>query len=167
LRGRPEGALGNFVIDETENYLNENNWLKGKHYISIMNQGGLRSPISKGNITVGDIYRLMPFDNTIVLAKLPANELASIIEYLKNSGGEPIGGFTINRDDVYLDNKVELKDTLYVITTDYLVNGGDNMRFFKRSYEIIDTGIFLREALINRVEEIDTLLPILDNRIKW
>lgn len=167
LRDRPEGALGNFVIDETENYLKEDGWLEGKHYISIMNYGGLRAPISKGDITVGDIYRLMPFDNTVVLAKLPANELDTIIAYLKNSGGEPIGGFQIDGENFGLNKGVTLKDTLFVITTDYLANGGDNMNFFKRSYEITDTGIFLREALIKRVEALDTLRPLLDNRIKW
>jgi len=167
FRDRPEGALGNFVIDETERYLQERGWLKDKHYISIMNHGGLRSPISKGDISVGDIYRLMPFDNTIVLVKLPADELDSIIAYLKNSGGEPIGGFRIDGDEINFPKDVLLEDTLYVITTDYLSNGGDNMSFFKRSYEITNTGIFLREALIERVEVKDTLRPVLDKRINW
>jgi 2',3'-cyclic-nucleotide 2'-phosphodiesterase (5'-nucleotidase family) len=167
LRDRPEGALGNFVIDETENFLQSEGWLKGKHYISIMNHGGLRSPISKGDITVGDVYKLMPFDNTIVLAKLPATEIDSIAAYLKNSGGEPIGGFTIDGDHTRFPEGLTLKDTLYVITTDYLVNGGDNMSFFNRIYEKTDTGIFLREALIKRVEIVDTIRPVLDNRIKW
>lgn len=167
LRDRPEGALGNFVIDETENYLRESGWLKDQHYISIMNHGGLRAPISKGNITVGDIYKLMPFDNTIVLAKLPVNELDSIVKYLKNSGGEPIGGFRIHGAHIDGPEDLSLNDTLYVITTDYLANGGDNMSFFTRSYERNNTGIFLREALIKRVEAIDTLRPVLDHRIKW
>lgn len=167
LRDRPEGALGNFVIDETENYLRENGWLKSQHYISIMNHGGLRAPISKGNITVGDIYSLMPFDNTIVLVKLPFSELDSIVEYLKKSGGEPIGGFKIHGDRVDLQYETMLKDTLYVITTDYLSNGGDNMHFFKRSYEVNNTGVFLREALIQRVETVDTIHPLIDNRITW
>ncbi|PKR80365.1 hypothetical protein CW751_09835 [Brumimicrobium salinarum] len=166
VRNRPEGTLGNFVIDETENYLEEHNWLKGKHFISVMNHGGLRAPISKGEVTVGDIYRLMPFDNTVVLAKLPASELDSIVAYLRNSGGEPIGGFQITNEDFSLLKDAELQDTLYVITTDYLSAGGDNMSFFKRSYETVDTGIFLREALIKRVEKIDTLRPIIDGRIK-
>lgn len=167
FRDRPEGALGNFVIDETEYYLQERGWLKDNHYISIMNHGGLRSPISKGDINVGDIYRLMPFDNTIVLAKLPVSELDSIVAYLKKSGGEPIGGFQINGNHIHFPEGVTLQDTLYVITTDYLSNGGDNMGFFKRSYEINDTGIFLREALIERVEAIDTLRPVIDHRINW
>src|SRR5690554_948969 len=167
FRDRPEGALGNFVIDETERYLQERGWLKDKHYISIMNHGGLRSPISKGDISVGDIYRLMPFDNTIVLVKLPADELDSIIAYLKNSVGEPIGGVRIDGDEINFPKDVLLEDTLYVITTDYLSNGGDNMSFFKRSYEITNTGIFLREALIERVEVKDTLRPVLDKRINW
>src|SRR5690554_520532 len=167
LRDRPEGALGNFVIDETENYLEVEGWLKGKHYISIMNHGGLRSPISKGDITVGDVYKLMPFDNTIVLAKLPVSELESIIDYLKKSGGEPIGGFQIHGNHTHFPKGANIKDTLYVITTDYLANGGDNMSFFKSSYEINNTGVFLREALIKRVETVDTIRPILDNRINW
>ena len=167
LRDRPEGSLGNFVIDETEHYLQSGGWLKGQHYISIMNHGGLRSPISKGDINVGDIYRLMPFDNTIVLVKMPINELDSIVAYLRNSGGEPIGGFTIHGNHIDFPDGVTLQDTLYVITTDYLSNGGDNMSFFSRSYEINDTGIFLREALIKRVEAMDTLRPVMDNRINW
>src|SRR5690554_7870032 len=94
----------------------------------------------------------MPFDNTIVLAKLPVNELDSIVKYLKNSGGEPIGGFRIHGAHIDGPEDLSLNDTLYVITTDYLANGGDNMSFFTRSYERNNTGIFLREALIKRVE---------------
>jgi len=167
VRNRPEGALGNFVIDETVHYLENNNLLGDHHYISIMNHGGLRAPISRGDITVGDIYKLMPFDNTIVLAKLPATEMDSIVAYLKHSGGEPIGGFRIHGDHTDFPEGVELKDTLYVVTTDYLINGGDKMNFFKRRYEKENTGVFLRDALIQRVKELDTVRPLLDERLKW
>ena len=32
----------------------------------LLNTGGLRSSIGKGTVSLGDIYKLMPFDNTIV-----------------------------------------------------------------------------------------------------
>jgi 2',3'-cyclic-nucleotide 2'-phosphodiesterase (5'-nucleotidase family) len=37
---------------------------------AFINYGGIRSYIAKGEITVGKIYELMPFDNLIVLQDL-------------------------------------------------------------------------------------------------
>ena len=34
--------------------------------IGITNGGGIRAPLSKGKITMGDMYMIMPFDNTLV-----------------------------------------------------------------------------------------------------
>ncbi|RFC55001.1 5'-nucleotidase C-terminal domain-containing protein [Brumimicrobium aurantiacum] len=165
VRARPEGPLGNFVIDETEDYLKQNNVLPVDNFITLMNHGSLRSPISYGDITVGDVFKLMPFDNTIVLAKLPMTAFDSIVKYLINSGGEPIGGFQLTKEDVAFDEGTTFNDTLYVVTTDYLANGGDNMNFFKQRYEVIDTGILLRNILLQQVEKKKNFHPVLDNRI--
>ena len=131
-----------------------------------MNYGGLRAPINEGEVVVGDIYKLMPFDNTIVLLKLPATRMDEIASYLRNSGGEPIGGFQLTSNSYELNTDKKLVDTLYVITTDYLANGGDRMNFLKNAYEKTDTGIFLRDVLLEMVEEKDTLVPQMDKRIK-
>ena len=43
----------------------------------------------------------------------------------------------------------------YVLTTDYLAKGGDNMEFFKYATEYINTGVLLRDAIINYISEIN------------
>ena len=43
----------------------------------------------------------------------------------------------------------------YVLTTDYLAKGGDNMEFFKHASEYINTGVLLRDAIINYISEIN------------
>lgn len=166
INERPVGALGNFVVDQTMDYVYQQQLVQRDDYICIMNFGGLRSPINQGNVKVGDIYKLMPFDNTIVLLKLPADRMGEISDYLRNSGGEPIGGFHLTSDSYQLNENKKLEDTLFVVTTDYLANGGDHMNFLKDSYEKIDTGIFLRDILLEMVEEKDTIVPYVDERIK-
>ena len=57
----PESLLGNFVTDLClRQYSNIAD-------ICVMNNGGLRSNLTKGEITRGDIYTLMPFENELVI----------------------------------------------------------------------------------------------------
>ncbi len=166
VRLRPEGALGNFVADATIDYLIRSQEIQKDQYICLMNHGGLRAPISKGDITTGDIYKLMPFDNTVVLAKLPVSALESICDYIQSSGGEPLAGFTLKDGSCALNAKNN-SDTLYVVTSDYLFNGGDHMDFFELSYSSRNTGVFLRDMLIDFVKEYDTIRPVIEGRINF
>lgn len=166
INERPVGALGNFVIDQTMNYVLNKKLVQRDDYICIMNYGGLRAPINQGKVHVGDIYKLMPFDNTIVLLKLPQERMENIARYLRNSGGEPIGGFQLTSNSYELNANKVVQDTLFVVTTDYLANGGDRMNFFKNAYDKVDTGIYLRDILLEMVEEKDTIVPQVDDRIK-
>ncbi len=44
--------------------------------IGIVNNGGIRlSPIQDGDITVGTIFKVMPFDNTITTVKMNGSQL--------------------------------------------------------------------------------------------
>jgi 2',3'-cyclic-nucleotide 2'-phosphodiesterase (5'-nucleotidase family) len=166
VRYRPEGSLGNFVVDATLDYLIRSNEIPRDRYICLMNHGGLRAPISEGNITTGDIYKLMPFDNTVVIAKLPISALDSICDYIKSSGGEPIAGFTVKDGPCSLNNE-NTSDTLYVVTSDYLFNGGDHMNFFEMNYSSRNTGVFLRDMLIDYVKVQDTIRPVIEGRINF
>ena len=71
IKGRPEGNLGNLICDlslETS---------KQKADICIMNNGGLRSTILKGQITERDIFKVMPFENELVVLNLHKDEFIS------------------------------------------------------------------------------------------
>ena len=64
-KGRPGGSLNNWsadvILSETLSLIP-----KSGPVFCLLNVGGLRNPINKGGVTVGDIYKLMPFDNEIV-----------------------------------------------------------------------------------------------------
>ena len=164
VNNRPEGSLGNFVVDATLSYLENREIIPTNQYICIMNTGGLRSSIAKGEISIGDIYKLMPFDNTIVVTKLPISSFDSICNYLQHSGGEPIAGFSLKGNVCSLSHSVN-NDTLYMVTSDYLFNGGDRMTFFESNYSAKNTGFLLRDILMEYVKERDTIYPILEGRI--
>lgn len=49
---------------------------------AIQNTGGVRiKSIAKGNITIGDVYRLDPFNNEIVILNLNYKEIISLVKY--------------------------------------------------------------------------------------
>ena len=59
-----ESLLGNFVTDLCLEQFSD------QADICIMNNGGLRFPLPKGEVTIGDIYKLMPFENKLVVLEL-------------------------------------------------------------------------------------------------
>jgi 2',3'-cyclic-nucleotide 2'-phosphodiesterase (5'-nucleotidase family) len=168
VRDRPESNLGNFMLDETLDYVLRKSLADSTTpTLGMMNFGGMRSSISRGQITIGDIYALMPFDNIVVVAKLPKTALAAILDYNQNSGGEPIAGFTINGEQLKPVGFDDFGDTIEVVTTDYLFNGGDRMDFFNSAFSSLNTGVLLRDVLIEQVSVKDTLDVVLDQRINF
>jgi 2',3'-cyclic-nucleotide 2'-phosphodiesterase (5'-nucleotidase family) len=161
-RNRPEGTLGNFMADLSLSYaLDKGMVTTDEQAICLMNHGGLRSPISQGDIRVGDIYKLMPFDNTLVVLKLEPSVLAEIHNYLISSGGEPIAGFQVT-DSTFSGPSTEV---LTVVTTNYLAEGGDKMTFFANPLEKKEYPALLRDIIIEQVEKMDTIVPLLDGRL--
>lgn len=163
-RNRPEGALGNFMADLSLKYALDNGLVSEEEQpICLMNHGGLRSPINQGDIHVGDIYKLMPFDNTLVVLKLEASALSEIHEYLKTSGGEPIAGFSVTQNML---NGPSSRNVITVVTTNYLALGGDNMSFFANPLDKIESPKLLRDIIIEYVTKTDTIVPVMDGRLK-
>jgi 2',3'-cyclic-nucleotide 2'-phosphodiesterase (5'-nucleotidase family) len=165
VNNKPWGNLGNLVADIILE--------KGKTFVSdsnvvcLINFGGLRAPLNKGEITLGDIFKVMPFDNQMVLVKMPAGTMEEIRTYLKTSGGEPIAGFTIDDLNIF-DSKGKNWSTkeFWVVTSDYLMNGGDRMYFFQKRVETIEPGILFRDVLIEYVQKQAVLKDKQEPRIK-
>jgi 2',3'-cyclic-nucleotide 2'-phosphodiesterase (5'-nucleotidase family) len=165
IKARPNGNLGFLVcdvlMDEMSSYTDQS-----LPVICILNHGGLRSTLNQGNVTVGDIYKLMPFDNTLVFVKLSAKKIFEIQHYLNQSGGEPISGFHLEKDLIYNSNKKPwLEQEFYVLTSDYLLNGGDKMYFFTDYIELIETNKLLRDMLIQGIEKRKILKDVNEQRI--
>lgn len=77
-----DSVLGNWSAEATRKAVNAD--------FGAVNNGGLRCDISKGNITVGDMFQLMPFDNTIVTLKLNAAQIQILLEQAVQDNGKGI-----------------------------------------------------------------------------
>ena len=157
-KGKPESKLGNFMCDLS--LLKAN----GIADMCVFNNGGLRNIIPKGNITIRDIYKVMPFENELVVLDLNIYEYYDLLKYVTKREGEPVGGVNIVAKKDTIITEHNSKEIIRVLTTDYLANGGDNMKFFINK-EQKKVGIKLRDAIIDYCIEKDTLDIQIDNRL--
>lgn len=163
--GRPNGTLNNWVTDVA--LVSQTRTVRlSKPIMALFNFGGLRNSINKGDVTIGDIFKVMPFDNEIVWVELPLSALKDIEEYLNKSGGEPISGATLENGQLKLNSPNESAESFIVITSDYLMNGGDKMDFFQKRISENHTGVLLRDAMISEAKTQGTLIWNDEQRIK-
>ncbi len=167
IKEQPGSNLGNMMADAIYHYyLSKGDTID----FAITNQGGIRiSSLSKGNLTVGDAYELMPFDNQIVLLKLPGSLVDTLLQHISKLGGWPV-----SQAEVILNEKNEIKNAFVkneilnpnkiykVATHDYLANGGDDCSFL-RSYPMLNSEKLLRDAIIEYWESYKNGIPV-DNR---
>ena len=138
----------------------------------LLNHGGIRSILPKGNVTTKSAYSLMPFENSVVVVALKGSVLMEMTTYLKASKkAHPISGLdlVLNADNSYQKIRVngkaiDLTKTYYIATNDYLYNGGDRMYFLKKSDTVYDLNYKIRNVLIDYFTKYDTLNPKKDLR---
>ncbi len=147
---RPSSNLMNWMADAVFSNQTRNKRLSQPTFC-LLNTGGIRSSIGKGDVKLKDIYKIMPFDNSIVWVKLPLVALDEISKYLNKSGGEPISNIQMRSGKLMLNGDLET-DFFWVITSDYLYSGGDHMEFFKESIEVIETKTLIRDALVEEAK---------------
>ncbi|MBK3517981.1 5'-nucleotidase C-terminal domain-containing protein [Carboxylicivirga marina] len=172
--GFPEGLLSNFVTDLVPVECERNGFQKPD--ICIVNVKGLRIPISKGDITVENIYQLMPFENEIVYLTMSKDQVLELFDFMASVGGDGMSGasFGINGAravDIRVQNK-RLENRNYIIaTSDYLADGGDHFEVFQTAIERKSTGLKVRDAIIKHIKELtasgDMISSKLDKRIYY
>lgn len=157
LKERPEGTLGSLIADAAV-------WYASKNYtkpidVSVMNYGGIRIPsIAAGNITVGKIYELMPFDNMLDVLEIKGSTLNDLLQLVAASGGWPVAGvqMTISNGkatDIRVGGTLLDLDKIYtLITSDYIANGGDNAFMLKNATKRTGLNYKLRDAIVDYVK---------------
>jgi 2',3'-cyclic-nucleotide 2'-phosphodiesterase (5'-nucleotidase family) len=118
----------------------------------------------------------MPFDNELVLLKLSGLQFKDMLLKICEKGGIPVGGMKMiisnNKPTNILINEKLFDDTkdYWVVTSDYLANGGDNYTFFKNAIERRAMNILLRNVIINYCKDVTqsgkTIKSQLDGRIQ-
>ncbi|MEG0133474.1 MAG: 5'-nucleotidase C-terminal domain-containing protein [Clostridium sp.] len=139
--------------------------------IGVTNGGGVRRSLEKGDVTVGDMYEILPFDNTIVKLDVTGSDLYSIIEHGINTNGFAWGQFagikvwydkeTGKVSSIRLNDgsKIEAGKYYSVAINDFMLTGGDKYDFSKAE-NVVNTNIVMRDAMaenwkVNGVPNID------------
>jgi len=141
--------------------------------ICLLNHGGIRAILPKGNVTTRTAFEIMPFENSLVVLALKGDQILEIAAYIiKEKKPQPLSGmtFTITKDnkakDIMVQGKpLDLNKTYYVATNDYLANGGDSMTFFAKNTQKFDLNYKLRDVLIDYFKEVDTVVAPKNIRI--
>lgn len=131
----------------------------------ILNHGGIRSVIAKGNVTTRNAFEVMPFENNLIIVELKGEDVVELASYFINEKKpHPLSGLTLvinpeNKIEKILvqGNELELDQKYYVATSDYLANGGDNMLFFKKATQTFETDYKIRNIIIDYFKNNDTL----------
>lgn len=178
--GELNSTLSNMFADATYEMSNPVfNKMSGKNIdIVLLNNGGIRSIISKGNISEKTAFELMPFENSIVVLELSGFSIIKMIDYLRKVKLQhPISGLQITLNNDYSVNEVKINGVsienekkYYVATTDYLLEGGDKMYFLAETTKTTDINYKMRDILIDYFKKYDTLKLKSDNRFirtKW
>ncbi len=168
VAGRPNSTLGFWLCDRLIAKAKDSSFFKQEPVVAFINIGGLRADIPKGPITVGDVYKVMPFDNRMVYLKLSLDKIPEMEAYLKEKGGEPIGGFSLIKGKLeFPDSQAMQKGYFWVITSDFLANGGDNMFFFNNPLDRLDTNVLFRDFIIEAVKKEKKITYSPQERINW
>ena len=170
-----QSSIGNMMADVVLVYGNKVFQKRENKTISvcILNNGGIRSILPKGNVTARSAFEIMPFENSLVVIALRGVQIRELITYfIKEQQAHPLAGLTFQIDknkqatNILIQGKDLIDDTLYYVgTNDYLANGGDNMSFFSKGEHTYDLDYKLRNILIDYFTAVDTVKATQDNRI--
>ena len=171
--GELESTLGNLIADilmEECNPVFKN--MSGKNIdFCLLNYGGIRGTMNRGNITQYDLFTIMPFKNFATVVKLNGNKILELLKYLsKENIAHPVSGINIEFNDEKIttiigDKKFDINKSYYVLTSNYLQEGGDKMNFFKDPLKLIELNLNIRDILINNIKKRKSVSSKLDNRI--
>ena len=169
-----ETNLGNLVADVLRQAVGAD--------IGMNNGGGIRASVEAGKITLGDIYTVLPFDNTLVKIEVSGRDLLGALEHSvrlypeQNGGFLQVSGLEIMFDpsrepgsrvmDVLVNGEALDLDKQYTVATnDFLAAGGDGYTTFTSAKVLVDTGEMLRDAMANHMAAQGTISPDIEGRI--
>ena len=131
----------------------------------LQNHGGIRSSLLEGEIKLTDAYKILPFENEIVVLEISKEVFDEMVLFLSNEKfPHPISGFSIMNDKALIDKEKSLNDKFFLATNDYLLSGGDNMFFLERNSGVFNLGYSLRDAFIDYTINEEDLESKVDNR---
>jgi 2',3'-cyclic-nucleotide 2'-phosphodiesterase (5'-nucleotidase family) len=160
-----ESALANHIVDAFR--------ATGKTDVAFHNIGGIRAGLSRGPITWGRVFEVLPFQNFLFKLKLTGTQIKRVLDhnFIAVSGlrvrfdlRKPVGRRLVQ---VTMADGSPLEDErLYSVTTnDFVVAGGDGFLEFAEGRDIENTGIVLRDVFIEYIRSHTVITAERDGRV--
>ncbi len=178
-----ECSMGNLVADAMLDRV------KGQGIqIAFANGGGLRASINSGDVSMGDVLTVLPFQNTLATFQLKGSDVLAALENGASQIEEGAGRFTQVSGLKYTFDKskpagsrivsAEVKDgdtfvpldpnkTYGVVANDYTRRGGDGYDVFaKKAINPYDFGPSLENTVADYLTAHNPYKPYTDGRVK-
>ena len=156
--GRPESLLSNLIADVLREAAAKT--LGRSADMGLVNMGGLRSSLTRGDITLENVYEILPFENTLCVMTLKGRVLRQLFENIAVRRGEGVSGvkLVVSKDGRLLEASVDGQPvdderTYTVATLDYLAEGNDGMYALRQAESsVCPPNATLRSLFIDYVE---------------
>jgi 5'-nucleotidase / UDP-sugar diphosphatase len=160
-----ESPLNNMIADAIRDFAGTQ--------IAFHNVGGIRAPLRKGPITKGDMFEVLPFQNTVVKMRLTGAQLKQLLgrRVIAVSGmrisWDTTRDYTDRLVSATLANGQPIQDTTrYTIATnDFMAAGGDGLAELTQGTAIEDTGTLLRDAVTSYLKRYPVVSNATDGRV--
>lgn len=134
-KGHPESLLSNLVAEVLQQAAAQ---VLGKPAdMGLINMGGLRNILPKGDITVSTVFEILPFENSLCILTMKGTDMKRLLTAIASLRGEGVSGIRmeIAKDGKLLQVTVGGKpvedEALYTVATiDYLADGNGSMDAF-------------------------------------
>lgn len=150
--------------------------------IAIQNGGGIRASIDSGDVTMGEVLTVLPFQNTLSTFEVSG---AVIVEALENGASQMEEGagrfpqvagmsFTVTpaneagsriSDVMVAGAPIDPAATYRVVSNNYVRNGGDGYKMFRSAANVYDFGPDLADVTAEYMAAQGGFTPYLDGRI--
>jgi 2',3'-cyclic-nucleotide 2'-phosphodiesterase (5'-nucleotidase family) len=135
--------------------------------VALQNPGGMRADLDAGPITRGDVYAIMPFDNTIVTLELTGALVKQALEQsLRGDRVTQVSGvryvFDASKPAGQRITQLTLADgspideqkTYTVAANNFMASGGDQYDALAQGKNRNDTGRLIRDAMMTWVKNL-------------
>ncbi len=154
--------------------------------IALQNGGGIRASIDAGDVTMGEVLTVLPFQNTLSTFQVSG---ATVLEALENgvsqledgagrfaqvaglkytfdvsqSAGSRVSDVVVMEGGAWV--AIDPAKTYGVVSNNYVRNGGDGYKMFKDAENVYDFGPDLADVTAEYMAAMGPVMPKLDGRI--
>ncbi len=150
--------------------------------IAIQNGGGLRASIDAGEVTMGEVLTVLPFQNTLSTFEVTGAQILAALENGVSQVEEGAGrfpqvagmSFTVDLTQapgsrisnvMVGDAALDPEATYGAVSNNYVRNGGDGYRMFRDAMNAYDYGPDLADVTAEYLAKVGPYQPFTDGRI--